>query len=115
MSVRLSCVDAVSTLDEISLTTLPATIGRGEEADVCVHDSWASRIHCTLVERDGSLWVEDGNSSNGTRLNGQDIKETQLKSGDELTVGITTFRVTFGRLPGLRQTASSAAGELVGS
>jgi pSer/pThr/pTyr-binding forkhead associated (FHA) protein len=99
MSIRLSCTDAVSTVDDITLSALPATVGRGEEADVCVHDSWASRIHCRLTERDGELWVEDENSSNGTRINGENVAAVQLQTGDELTVGITTLRVTYTRVP----------------
>lgn len=99
MAVRLSCCDAVSTIDDVALDTLPATIGRGEEADVRVFDTWASRIHCALFERDGRLWVEDRGSSNGTQLNGEFVSQAEVHSGDHLTVGITTFKVTFSRLP----------------
>lgn len=99
MSIRLSCTDAVSTVDDVTLSTLPATIGRGEEADICVHDSWASRIHCRLVERHGRLWVEDEQSSNGTRVNGGNVTAVRLQTGDELTVGITTLRVTYTHVP----------------
>lgn len=99
MSIRLSCTDAVSTVDDVTLPALPATVGRGEEADVCVHDSWASRIHCQLVDRNGELWVEDEKSSNGTRVNGEGVTAIRLQSGDELTIGITTLRVIFTRVP----------------
>ena len=99
MSIRLSCTDAVSTVDDVTLSALPATIGRGEEADIRVHDSWASRIHCRLVERDGELWVEDEKSSNGTRVNGGNVTAVRLRTGDELTIGITTLRVAYSRVP----------------
>ena len=112
MSIRLSCTDAVSTLDDMTLPTLPATVGRGEEADVCVHDSWASRIHCRLVERDGELWVEDEKSSNGTRVNGQAVTVARIQAGDELTVGITTLRVSFSRVPAGKIASTT---ELVGT
>ena len=112
MTIRLTCTDAVSTIDDVTLAALPATLGRGEEADVCVHDSWASRIHCRLVEQDGQLWVEDNNSSNGTSLNGKTSLRTKVQSGDELTVGITTFRVLFSRLPHMEERLAS--GQLVG-
>ncbi|MBC8288746.1 MAG: FHA domain-containing protein [Planctomycetes bacterium] len=113
MTIRLSCTDAVSTIDDVTLDSLPTTVGRGEEADVSVHDSWASRIHCQLVEQDGELWVEDNNSSNGTSLNGSTVLRNQVQSGDELTVGITTFRVIFSRLPAAAQRIESE--QLVGS
>ncbi|MBI1314701.1 FHA domain-containing protein [bacterium] len=109
MAVRLSCCDAVSTIDDVALDTLPASIGRGEEADVRVFDTWASRIHCILIERDGRLWVEDRQSSNGTRLNGEFISEAEIRSGDQLTVGITTFRVTYSRVPANQLSKDSTA------
>jgi pSer/pThr/pTyr-binding forkhead associated (FHA) protein len=99
MSIRLSCVDAVSTLDDTRLDKLPATLGRGDEADVCIHDTWASRVHCRLFARGGQLFVEDLGSSNGTMVNGERVSECPLDSGDQLTVGITTFRVHCHRLP----------------
>ncbi len=108
MAVRLTCCDAVSTIDDVALDALPASIGRGEEADVRVFDTWASRIHCVLVVRDGRLWVEDRQSSNGTHLNGELVKEAEIRSGDQLTVGITTFRVTFSRVPAKQSTGDLA-------
>ena len=113
MTIRLTCTDAVSTIDDVTLNALPATVGRGEEADVCVHDSWASRIHCRLVEQDGELWFEDNSSSNGTSLNGEIALRSKVQSGDELTVGITTFRVLFSRLP--QSSTRMESEQLVGS
>lgn len=95
MKLILSCTDAVSTLDDIEFDRLPFTIGRGDEADVCVPDSWASRVHCRLLIQDGEIRVQDLDSSNGTQVNGEKIDDLTLQSGDHLTVGITTFRVTF--------------------
>jgi pSer/pThr/pTyr-binding forkhead associated (FHA) protein len=112
MSIRLSCTDVVSTIDDVTLAALPATVGRGEEADVCIHDSWASRIHCRFVEHDGELWVEDEQSSNGTRVNGEAVTAVRVRNGDELTVGITTLRVSFTRVPAGGKTPTQ---ELVGT
>ena len=58
------------------------------------------------------MWVEDNNSSNGTSLNGKTSLRTKVQSGDELTVGITTFRVLFSRLPHMEERLAS--GQLVG-
>jgi pSer/pThr/pTyr-binding forkhead associated (FHA) protein len=99
MSVRFSCVDAASTVDDLVIQSLPITIGRGEDADICVNDDWASRHNCRLIEKDGQLWVSDLKSSNGTRLNGKSIDEHKVASGDELTIGITTFKISYSRLP----------------
>lgn len=110
------CVDAFSTLDDRHMHSLPITIGRGEDADICINDHWASRHNCRLSERDGQLWVCDLKSSNGTRVNGQLVQEQRVASGDVLTVGITSFRVTFSRLPKLgKRDSQPQTSQLVGS
>lgn len=98
MSVRLACIDAAPSSGDVDLQDFPATIGRGDEASVCIRDTWASRVHCRLEVRDGELWVEDLDSVNGTLVNGELVTKQTLNSGDQLTVGITTFKVTWSRL-----------------
>jgi len=112
MPLRLSCTDTVSTLSNVELDSLPVTIGRGQEADICISDSWASRIHCRLSELNGRLRVDDNHSSNGTLVNGRAIESAELRSGDELTIGITTLRVKYSCLP---SSADEAARELIRS
>ncbi len=94
MIVRLVCVDAVGSECELFLKNFPAAIGRGCEADLTINDSWASRRHCLLIVEHGTLMVRDLGSRNGTRVNGVLIDQSPLHSGDELTVGISTFLVT---------------------
>jgi pSer/pThr/pTyr-binding forkhead associated (FHA) protein len=94
MIVRLVCVDAVGSESELFLKRFPASIGRGTEADLTINDSWASRRHCWLTCEHGRLLVRDLGSRNGTRVNGELIDESPLHSGDELTVGISTFLVS---------------------
>jgi hypothetical protein len=107
MSVRLSCIDVVPSASDAVLTDLPVTIGRGDEADICIRDTWSSRVHCRLSVRDGQLFMEDLGSSNGMLLNGAKTSDTSLQSGDQITIGITTFRVTYSRLPQSQESAPS--------
>lgn len=100
MAIRLTCIDAVPSSSDAILTQLPVTIGRGDEADICIRDTWASRVHCRLSIRDGELHLEDLHSSNGTMVNGVRVTESRIRRGDQITVGITTFRVSYSRLPG---------------
>ena len=95
MIVRLVCVDSVGSECELFLNRFPASIGRGNEADLTINDSWASRRHCRLTCEHGTLLVRDLGSRNGTRVNGELIDQSPLHSGDELTVGISTFLVSF--------------------
>ena len=78
---------------EISLK-LPTIIGRSGEAALKVRTSVVSRKHCRLYEKNGGLYVEDLNSSNGTFVNEEKITAvTPIATGDFLTVGPVTLEV----------------------
>ncbi len=67
------------------------TVGRGNENKVCVPDPSVSINHC-IIEREGDKYtVRDLNSTNGTRLNGENIKKTRLKPKDLIQVGSVDF------------------------
>lgn len=69
------------------------SIGRGADADVRIEDRFASTIHCRVYSRGNTYYVEDMNSTNGTYLNGSQVKgEAPLQDLDELAIGDTTFR-----------------------
>jgi adenylate cyclase len=77
--------------------------GRSEEKVPIIldlsHDQRVSRMHGRIWEEDGSFWVEDLNSSRGTRLNGVEIKgrgKQQLHADDSIVVGQTTLKIDFG-------------------
>lgn len=57
-----------------------------------------SRNHAIIINRDGSLYVMDNGSSNGTFLNGQRLVAKQprvLRDGDDVRLGHLVVRVTF--------------------
>lgn len=63
------------------------TIGRGTSNSVQLHDTEVSRDHAELT-RDGEQYiVRDLGSSNGTFVNGRQIRECALASGDQLQMG----------------------------
>ena len=69
------------------------TIGRSEDADVRIVDRFASGIHCRVHSRGNSYFVEDLDSTNGTYLNGGDLRgESPLSDMDEIRIGDTEFR-----------------------
>jgi hypothetical protein len=70
-----------------------ATIGRGGGCTISVPaDTFVSQVHARLVDRDGSLWVEDLGSTNGTFLNGKQVSQpTKLRKGDRVQVGETVL------------------------
>lgn len=70
-------------------------IGRGEENGLVLQDGFVSNRHARVLASGDGWWVEDLGSRNGTLVNGRRIRgRRRLSSGDQLTVGCTSFRFT---------------------
>jgi predicted Zn finger-like uncharacterized protein len=67
-------------------------IGR-EDGDVITQDPETSRRHAVLeIRSDGTVWLIDQQSTNGTQVNGERITgPVQLSSQQEFTCGNSTF------------------------
>lgn len=67
-------------------------IGR-EDGDVITQDPETSRRHAVLeIRGDGTVWITDQDSTNGTQVNGERITgPVQLISQQEFTCGNSTF------------------------
>ena len=63
------------------------TIGRAPTADFTLDCTLVSRLHCRLISTNDRLEVEDLDSTNGTFVNGQQVKRKVLTSGDTLLIG----------------------------
>jgi pSer/pThr/pTyr-binding forkhead associated (FHA) protein len=74
------------------LETAVTTIGR-EEGDVIINDPEASRRHARIeIHPDGTAWLSDLGSTNGTSTNGRTIDgPIQLADRQEFTCGRSTF------------------------
>jgi pSer/pThr/pTyr-binding forkhead associated (FHA) protein len=62
-------------------------IGRDEICDITLKDRSVSRHHATLLKVFGGYSIEDEQSTNGTRVNGNAITKRFLKHGDLIEVG----------------------------
>ena len=75
---------------------LPPAFSLGRDpgnALILPNESGASRKHALLFEKDGTWWVEDLGSSNGTSVNGKEIDQpVQLQEGDLIAVGVEELR-----------------------
>ena len=74
------------------LTGLIKEIGRSKTSDISLpDDKKVSRNHARL-ERDGDRWIiVDLSSTNGTFVNGEQVDQKKLASGDEVRIGGTTL------------------------
>lgn len=72
---------------------LEVAIGR-QDTDLVVEDPEVSRRHAVLRSSDGSVIVEDLDSTNGTFVNGERIRSPiAVGPGDEIRVGRTTLEI----------------------
>ena len=69
------------------------TCGRTVESHVFLDDVTVSRKHAEFQRREGSFFVKDVGSLNGTYVNGEQVEETKLATGDEVQVG--RFKLSF--------------------
>jgi len=68
-------------------------LGRGVDADIFVDDETVSRRHAMLNRVDGSYFVSDLGSGNGTWLNERRVsKPLPLRDGDNLRLGTVLLR-----------------------
>ncbi len=71
------------------------TIGRSMDNDIPLNDSFLSGEHA-ILQWDGQSWVlEDLESTNGTRLNGQEVAQpVAIDYGDTIQVGHVDLKLS---------------------
>ena len=67
-------------------------LGRGESCQVVLPSPRISREHARLDHRDGHFEIAPLSDKNPTRVNGEATQGTDLKDGDDVKLGDTTFR-----------------------
>jgi hypothetical protein len=95
----------------------PVTIGREEGNSVQLNDERISRFHIKIQEDQGKLVLTDLESTNGTRVNGEDARLRLLRFGDVIAVGRSvllygTREQIAGRLDELKGNGLEMTGEL---
>lgn len=77
----------------LPLQTDILTVGRDGTATFKVEgDPFISRIHAKFVKEPARYMVADNNSTNGVIVNGQRIKEAELRNGDRVQLGSTHLK-----------------------
>ncbi len=75
--------------------TLPGdaeTIGRESKNDIVIPDINVSRVHAEIRQDESGAWIlTDLGSTNGTFVNGRQIKSTALTDADRIIVGTTNL------------------------
>lgn len=68
-----------------------AVIGRHSECDILIDDPTISARHAQLVKGGDGYTVEDLNSTNGVRINGELVSRAALTEGSVFVLGAHAF------------------------
>ena len=72
------------------------TIGRGLGNHLVLNDSSVSRNHAQVILEEDRFVLQDLDSTNGTTVNGELVKNHMLQSGDIVSIGeVTTLYVEY--------------------
>jgi hypothetical protein len=70
-----------------------ATMGRSDNAEIRVDDPFASSAHARIFPRGDFMYVEDMGSTNGTYLNGRQLRTAErLNVADVIRIGDSEYR-----------------------
>jgi pSer/pThr/pTyr-binding forkhead associated (FHA) protein len=70
------------------------TVGRAAGCQVALEDNYVSQLHARVFARDGTVWVEDLGSTNGTYVNDRRVSAPlAVRRGDQLKVGSTVLEL----------------------
>src|SRR5687767_2023358 len=68
------------------------TVGRLAENTIVLDSDGVSRRHARFEKRADGWWVVDSGSTNGTRVNDEEVQGALLRNGDRVGVGGTIFK-----------------------
>jgi EAL domain-containing protein (putative c-di-GMP-specific phosphodiesterase class I) len=80
-------------MQRLPIHTLPFRVGRRPDADLVLATSSVSKLHAEIYATGGTLFVRDLESTNGTFVNGQRVREAPLQEGDVLHFAKSEYRV----------------------
>lgn len=98
-------------LRELDLPPGEALIGRGADCLITLDDSLVSRRHARLRIEGSEAIFEDLGSRNGSRINGQAVREpVSLKEGDRVRIG--ALELVYCRVPAVMRRTTTPTGHL---
>src|SRR5581483_11201625 len=80
----LLVVQGLETGTRFELRETPVHLGRGAQNEFRILDTEVSRNHAEIVKTPEGFVITDRNSSNGTFVNGQQIRSKTLVNGDQI-------------------------------
>ena len=79
---------------EVPVDRARLILGRGRGADLVVAESTMSREHAVIAFDDEGCFVEDLQSTNGTKVNGERCDRARLGDGDVIQLGRLQLQIS---------------------
>jgi DNA repair exonuclease SbcCD ATPase subunit len=80
---------------KIPVLPMTMTIGREHDNNIEIKDEEVARYHARVIYQDSHFVLQDLNSSTGTWVNGEQIKQASLKNLDKIRFGETEMIIDF--------------------
>ena len=91
---QIVVVDGPSAGHSVPLEQVPILVGRGADAAIRLDDDYVSTRHARIGESNGTFYVEDLGSTNGTYIASQRLTQaTAIQLGTQVRVGKTTLEL----------------------
>lgn len=87
-------------------------IGRASSCDIVLNEVMVSRNHTSIRKNGNSYIVKDLDSKNGTYVNGNRIKEKEIRGHDEIRITATKFKIN-GEITNIRGSEYAIEAEMV--
>lgn len=87
MEARLVSYDGSRIVLAFSLQGAKASVGRGDDNEIQLPHAKVSKRHAVLRSAGDGWVIEDLQSTNGLRVNGEVTRRAELKHGDRVQIG----------------------------
>jgi DNA-binding NtrC family response regulator len=91
VSLLIHCRDGVQVVPLVPERR--TIVGRGLPSDILIQEPSLSRQHAHFTLEEGQVWVEDLDSTNGTRVNGRVVNRCAISPADVVMLGGVTICV----------------------
>lgn len=81
--------------DVIPLLHERLTIGRRDSCDICLKFPNVSSVHCELTFKNGCWIIQDHNSKNGVKVNGDRVEKKVILPGDAVSIAKHDFTIDY--------------------
>ena len=107
-SITLRVIDGANRGEVFGEISVPVTIGREEGNSIQLNDERVSRFHLRIQKDHDDLVLTDLESTNGSRVNNEEVQLRILRPGDVITIGRSTL--LFGSRAEIKQRLKKASG-----